>query len=296
MPSLLANNIEIAYETFGDPAARPLVLIKGLASPMVYWPAAFCRMLADAGHFVIRFDNRDCGQSARMSGLGIPDLNDVRAALRDGRPATVPYTLSDMAVDTVGLLEGLGLAGAAVCGLSMGGMIAQLMAIEQPSRVTGLISMMSTISERHLPRTLPEARRAMMAPPPTTRMAYQQHMVEVGRAFCADPTFFDPELRHELAGQAFDHGLYAEGYFRQMAAVLIAGERRTQLAGVHIPALVIHGSEDTVLPPEHGRATAAAIPGAVLQIVQGLGHGLEYPTLWPALVSSIARLTRAAPG
>ncbi len=293
MPTVTANRITIAYETYGDPAGRPLVLIMGLASPMVFWPGTFCRMLADAGHYVIRFDNRDCGRSARMEALGVPDLTRIRAELRDGRPVAAPYTLADMAADTVGLLDGLGLAAAHVCGLSLGGMIAQQMAIDHPRRVARLISLMSTTGERDLPPTLPDARRAMLTPPPLTREAYQQHMVAVGRAFCADATLYDPELRRRLAGQAFDDGLYPEGFFRQMAALMTAGGRRAALASVRIPTLVIHGSEDTVLPPEHGHATAEAIPGACLQMVPGLGHGLEYPTLWPALVDAIARHTRA---
>jgi pimeloyl-ACP methyl ester carboxylesterase len=288
------SGIDLCYETFGDPSARPLILIIGLATQMIAWPETFCRMLADAGHFVVRFDNRDNGLSSKMEKLGVPDLERLMADAAMGRPVQPPYALSDMAADTVGLMDGLGLESAHICGMSMGGMIGQVMALEYPKRVRSLISMMATTSERDLPSSTPEAQKAMMGTPPTDRASYRTYMGKLGRAFAGGSEKYDEGMQREIAGRAWDRGLYPMGFVRQMSAIIAAEGRRDRLKKVKAPTLVIHGECDTVVPPEHGRDTAEAIPGARLLMMPDLGHGPFYPDLWGDMVEAIADLTTRA--
>ena len=289
-----ANGIQIEYETLGEPGSRPLVMIMGLSTQMVAWPDRFCNMLARAGHFVIRFDNRDVGLSTKMEALGVPDL--YRMMGKDGSGATAPpYTLSDMAADTIGLMDALGLDQAHICGLSMGGMIAQLMAIDMPERVASLISFESTTGEPDLPGSTPEALEAMMSKPPVRREAYIDYQVEVYRAFSGGSASYDENVQRGLSALGYDRMFYPNGFARQMAAILCAGGRRQALCKVSLPALVIHGDSDTVVPPAHGKDTADAIAGAKLKIVGGLGHGMAYPSLWEEIVEAITEHTAATP-
>jgi pimeloyl-ACP methyl ester carboxylesterase len=285
------HGVELCYDAFGDSQDRALVLIIGLATQMIFWPDTFCRMLAEAGHYVIRFDNRDNGRSAKMEHLGIPDLEKLMSNARKGRDLHVPYTLSDMAEDTIGLMDALQVERAHVCGMSMGGMIGQIMALEHPDRLSGLISMLSTTGENDLPESTPAAREAMMSSPPNTRAEYQTYIANICRAFADGSPFYDEPLQRELAGQAFDRGLYPEGFFRQMAAIIAAEGRRQALRKVRAPALVIHGDCDTVIPLAHGEDTARAIPGARLRVIPGLGHGPAFPELWGGIVDSIEKFT-----
>ncbi len=287
------HGVALCYDTFGDSGGRPLVLIIGLATQMIFWPDTFCRMLAEAGHYVIRFDNRDNGRSAKMEHLGIPDLEKLMSDVRHGRDFNVPYTLSDMAADTLGLMDALRIDRAHVCGMSMGGMIGQVMALEHPERLCGLISMLSTTSENDLPESTPAAREAMMSSPPSTRAEYQTYIANICRAFADGSTAYDEDLQRELAGRAFDRGLYPEGFFRQMAAILAAEGRRDALRQVRVPTLVIHGDCDTVIPLAHGQDTADAIPGARLRVIAGLGHGPAFPDLWDEMVGVISEFTTA---
>lgn len=285
------HGVALCYDTFGDSGGRPLVLIIGLATQMISWPESFCRMLAEAGHYVIRFDNRDNGLSAKMAQLGIPDLEKLMSNARHGRDFNVPYTLSDMAADTLGLMDALRIDRTHVCGMSMGGMIGQVMAIEHSERLSGLISMLSTTSENDLPESTPAAREAMMSSPPSTRAEYQKYIADMCRAFADGSPYYDEPLQRELAGRAFDRGLYPEGFFRQMAAILAAEGRRDALRQVRVPTLVIHGDCDTVIPLAHGEDTARAIPGARLRVIAGLGHGPAFPELWGEIVDSIEKFT-----
>jgi pimeloyl-ACP methyl ester carboxylesterase len=294
MPTQVINGIDIAYDTFGPSNGRPLILIMGLATSMIAWPERFCSMLADAGHFVVRFDNRDVGWSGKLASAGEPDLQALMQDAAAGRPMQVPYTLSDMAADTVGLMDYMGLQQAHICGVSMGGMIGQVIAIEHPGRVASLISMMSTTGEPGLPPSSPEVMQAMMQMPPGTRDAYQAYAVEMMRIFSNDSDQYDADLQRELAGLAFDRGLYPAGFFRQMAAMLASGSRRSQLSGVRVPTLVIHGDHDAVIPLPHGQDTAEAIPDARLIVVPGMGHALAFPKLWPQIVSAVSAHTSAA--
>jgi len=289
-----SNGIEICYDTFGDKKARPLILIMGLATQMVAWPEQFCRMLAAAGHFVVRFDNRDVGLSTRMERLYVPDVESLMAETAAGRQVWVPYTLLNMADDAIGLMDALKMDQAHVCGLSMGGMIAQVMALEYPGRLLSLTSIMSTTGEPDLPPSTPEAREALLSSPPAKRAGYINHMAAIYRTFAGGSEFYDETLQRELSGKAFDRGIYAPGFLRQFAAILGAGGRRHRLDQLKIPTLVIHGDCDPVVPLEHGQDTAAIIPGARLEVIPGLGHGTAFPGLWERMAAAIADHTAAA--
>jgi pimeloyl-ACP methyl ester carboxylesterase len=294
VPEAKVNDITIAYETIGSEKDRPLLLIAGLTSQMVTWPDAFCSRLADAGHFVIRFDNRDCGLSSKIESGGVPDVQALMADAQAGKPVEAPYSLSDMAADAVGLLDKLGLDRVHVCGLSMGGMIAQLMAVEYPDRVTSLISMMSTTGKPGLPGPTAEAMQAMLSMPPLERSAYVRYLTGVYRAFAGGSEAFDEALSDTIAEQSYDRSFYLMGFTRQMAAIIASGNREEKLAQVAVPTLVIHGTSDPLVPIDHGRATADAIPGAELVLIEQLGHGLTFPALWDEIISAIASHTRSA--
>ncbi len=296
MTHTTANGIDIEYDTFGDRNRSPLLLIMGLSSQMVAWPESFCRKLARSGHWVLRFDNRDVGLSSKIEGVGLPDLMAAMAAHLQGQPVAAPYTLSDMAADAVRLMDALKLENAHVCGLSMGGMIAQVMALEYPQRVTSLISMESSTGDPTLPSADPQAMEAMLSPPPQDRAGYIQHAVEVFRAFSGGSDKFDETLEKELSANSYDRSFYPAGFVRQLAAILASGDRTESLASVTAPTLVIHGANDPLVPLAHGRATARAIPGAKLLVIEGLGHGIAYPTLWDEIVDAITQHTSAASG
>lgn len=288
------NGIEIEYETFGNKTGRPLLLIMGIGVQMIGWPDSFCRKLADSGHWVIRFDNRDVGLSTKIEGKGVPNFLVAQSAYNEDRPIDAPYTLSDMAADGIGLLDALGVTSAHINGLSLGGMIAQTMAIEFPDRLLSLISMESSTSEKDLPPPTSGALRALLTPPPAEREAYIGHMGQAFRAFSSDSPYYDETMEKEISALTHDRCFYPPGFVRQYVARLASGDRKKALASVQVPTLVIHGTHDALLPPEHGRATAAAIPGAKLQLIDGLGHGLSFPLLWDILVKAISEHTATA--
>jgi pimeloyl-ACP methyl ester carboxylesterase len=292
MEQLIDKNITLFYDTFGNPTGRPLLLIMGIGSQMIAWPDPFCRELAEKGHWVIRFDNRDVGLSTKIDWAEMPSFKAAEAAYNEDRPVIAPYTLSDMARDGIGLLKALNVDQAHICGLSLGGMIAQTMAIEYPDRVKSLISMQSSPSDKTLPPPAPEALDFLMTVPPSEREAYGRHMGQAFRAFSGGSPFYDEAMEIEIAEQSFDRCFYPPGFGRQYLARLASGSRKTALGSVKAPSLVIHGSHDTLLPPEHGRATAEALPGARWLLVEGLGHGLSYPKLWPLLIEAITEHTQ----
>ena len=294
MPKARANGIDIEYETFGKPGNRPIILIMGLGSQLVSWPVEFCEKLADTGHFVVRFDNRDVGLSSKFDDAGIPNIWEALAAIQAGKQFKAPYRLSDMAADTVGLEDSLSIPKAHICGLSMGGMIAQTIAIEHQNRVISLISMESTTGEPGLPLAKPGVREAMVKPPPLEREGYIRHMVEVFRLFAGGSEKFDEENQRETSQLSYDRSVDPGGFARQFTAILISGSRKKALASVTVPSLVIHGTSDALLTWEHGKATADAIAGAKFLMVEGLGHGISYPGLWDEIVEAITAHTRAA--
>lgn len=294
MPKARVNGIDIEYEQFGNPVDSPLVLIMGVGSQMVLWPGEFCEKLAAAGHRVIRFDNRDVGLSTQLDDAGMPNIFEVLAARQEGKQIDVPYLLSDMAADTVGLMDALNIEKAHICGLSMGGMIAQTIAIEHPHRVISLISMESTTGELDLPHSTPEAAEVLLKMPPAEREAYIQHMLTVFRAFAGGSEHYDEKTQREMSASAYDRSINPAGFARQFAAIIASGGRRRALASVTVPTLVIHGANDTLFAREHGQDTADAIEGARFLLVKGLGHGTAYPGLWDEIVEAITGHTRAA--
>ncbi|HMK66478.1 MAG TPA: alpha/beta hydrolase [Thermodesulfobacteriota bacterium] len=292
MEKSIDNNITLFYDTFGSPGGRPLLLIMGIGSQMIAWPEAFCRALAENGHWVIRFDNRDVGLSTKIDWMKMPSFKAAEEAYNEGRPVKAPYNLADMGRDGIGLLNELNIAQAHVCGLSLGGMIAQTMAIEFPARFKSLISMQSSPSDKTLPPPTAEALNFLMTIPPLEREAYCRHMGRAFKAFSGGSPFYDEAMEIEIAQQSYDRCFYPPGFGRQYLARLASGSRKFALHSVRTPSLVIHGDSDTLLPPEHGLATAEAIPDSRWLLVEGLGHGLSYPKLWPILIKAITDHTK----
>jgi pimeloyl-ACP methyl ester carboxylesterase len=283
------NGIEVVYDTFGEPDAPPALLIMGLGGQMIGWRDAFCAQLAAHGLWVIRFDNRDAGLSTRFEGAETPSLRAlVWAALR-GKPIDVPYTLSDMADDAVGLLDWLAIDAAHVVGISLGGMIAQTTALEHPERVRTLTSMLST-SDPRFPPPKPRA-RILLKGAPRDQAGFVEHSLRVHHTFRGSRFPLDEAHVRDGAARAYERCAVPSGSGRQIAAVLASGSRKDRLASVTAPALVIHGAEDSVLPVAQGIATARAIPGSALMVIHGLGHELP-PAVWTEVIEAIAWHTR----
>lgn len=287
MPAVDANGIRIEYETFGEPLQPALLLIAGCGAQMLFWDLTLCRMLAAAGFFVIRFDNRDVGLSTKFDAAGTPDFP---AAMRDvmaGKPITSAYTLEDMADDAVGLLQALGIGKAHICGASMGGMIAQVLACRHPQRVLSLTSIMSCTGNPELPQGRPEALAAVIAPAPQARAAYIEHMLNVWRKIWSPGFPFETQRARTFVAQSYDRAYCPQGMARQNMAVLRNGDRRAALSALRVPSLVIHGSADPLIPLAGGRDTAQSIAGAKLLLIDGMGHDLPEAT-WPDIVAAIA--------
>ena len=286
------NGIELAWDSFGDPAATPLLLVMGLGAQMVAWDDAFCARLAEAGrHRVIRFDNRDIGHSSYLTELGVPDIQLLMHQAMAGRPLQVPYTLRDMAGDCVGLLDALGIARAHVVGASMGGALGQELCIHHAHRMLSFTSIMSSTGNPALPPPTPEAMAVLFAPSPTTFEAYLPHYANVWRVLRSTADFPLDEARDtERAQLVFLRGLNPPGVARQFAAILASGNRKPALHDVQVPTLVIHGEADPLVPVACGVDVADAIPGAKLLRIAGMGHALPIP-MWPQIVDAIAAHT-----
>lgn len=288
-----ANGIDICYEIFGDAAAEPMLLIMGLGAQMVLWDDEFCRQLAARGFRVIRFDNRDIGKSSHLSGgkrLTPFELIKLRFLKI---PVAAPYRLIDMAKDTVGLMDVLGIKSAHVVGLSMGGMIAQEIAISFPHRMRSLTSIMSTTGNPRIPPPTREAAAMLMAPPPTTRDEYFARFCKTWKVLRVGSFPEDEALDPARAARTFERGLNPAGVGRQLRAVLASGSRKERLHHVKIPTLVIHGTVDPLVRPEGGKDTAASIPGAKLLMIEGMGHALPIP-MWPQVIDSIDKHAHGA--
>jgi pimeloyl-ACP methyl ester carboxylesterase len=267
----ITPGLELCYQTFGSPDGEPLVLVMGLGGPMNWWDADLCKMLAEAGFFVVRYDNRDTGRSTRLKGR-VTRQQLVRSFLgRGGRP---PYTLSDMAGDAFGLMDHLGWESAHVAGVSMGGMIAQTMAIEQPRRVRSLTSIMSTLGKRTVGWQHPSLFPMLIAPRKAGREAYVVSSAKMWEVI-GSPGYpkGEDEIR-ERAEETWDRGVSAAGVMRQMLAILNQPNRSRALAALRIPAAVVHGTSDKMVHVSGGRATARAIPGAELFVIEGMGHDM----------------------
>jgi len=267
----VSAGVELCYQTYGDPDDDPLLLVMGLGGPMTWWDARLCTLLAQQGFYVIRFDNRDTGRSSRGTGR-ITRPMIIQAGL--GRRVKAPYSLSDLAEDAFGLLDHLEISSAHLAGVSMGGMIAQTMAISRPDRVRSLVSIMSTTGRRTVGWQDPRLVPVMLAPRGNDRESYIAASRKVGQIL-GSPGF--PETAESARARAevtYDRGLNPAGVMRQMLAVLTQPNRGRALHALRMPAAVIHGMEDRLVHPSGGRATAQAIPGAQLLLIPGMGHDL----------------------
>ena len=290
MPGAICNGIEIAYEEIGPSDGRPLLLVMGLGASLVFWDDDFCALLAAGGHRVVRFDNRDVGRSTKLDALGMPNVMQAMTAMMMRQPVTAPYNLSDMALDTVGLMDVLGMERAHVVGASMGGMIAQTLAIEHPKRLLSMTSIMSSTGDPTLPMAKPEAMAVLLSPPPSERPAYIEHAVKAWRTIGSPGFPFDEVSVRAHVSAHFDRGYHPPGVARQLVGVLASGDRTAKLRSVTTPSLVIHGVADPLVPVEAGKATAAAIPGAALSLIEGMGHNLPRGA-WPTMIDAIIALT-----
>lgn len=289
----LANGIELEYDTFGDPTDPPLVLVMGLGAQMILWEEDFCAALAAAGFHVVRFDNRDVGLSTQLDALGLPNVFEAMQAAFAGKPVSAPYTLDDMADDTVALMDVLGIARAHVVGASMGGMIAQTIAIRHPERLFSMTSIMSTTGDVTLPPATPEAMRVLLTPPPPDREGNIARALEAWKVIGSPKFPLDEERMRTIFERAFDRGYHPAGVARQMTAIMASGDRTAKLGAVRVPSLVIHGDADPLVRIEGGRATAAAIPGAELVVIEGMGHDLPRG-VWAEIIDAVGELAERA--
>jgi pimeloyl-ACP methyl ester carboxylesterase len=288
-----ANGIEIVYDTCGDSGAPPLLLIMGLGGQLVAWDETLCRQLAAAGHWVIRFDNRDVGLSSHFDQAGTPNLVEMMSRMAQGKSLEAPYLLTDMAADAVGLLDALHVPKAHILGVSMGGMIAQTMAIHYPARVRTLTSVMS-LADPAQPLPTPEALKTLFNRPPATRKAYLDYQIEVWRVLGSPGFPLDEDVVRRRAALAYDRGLNPPGFARQLAAIWASGSRKAALKQVKIPLLVIHGKADPLVPVAGGMETAECIPGSKLVLIEGMGHELPVE-IWPQLVNAVTEHTHSHP-
>jgi pimeloyl-ACP methyl ester carboxylesterase len=281
----VSPEVELCYQTFGDPSGDPLLLVMGLGGPMTWWDPLLCEELASRGFHVVRYDNRDTGRSTHGTGR-VHRTALLRAfAGRGGRP---PYTLTDMAEDAVGLLDHLGIDRAHVAGVSMGGMIAQTLAVEHPDRVASLISIMSTSGRRTVGWQHPKLMPMLVAPKGPGREAYARASARSWQLIGSPAYPQDVEEVRERAYETYDRGWSADGVMRQMLAILHQPDRTHRLRSLRMPALVVHGLADHMVHVSGGRATAAAIPGSELVLVPGMGHDLPRP-LYAEIADAIRR-------
>jgi pimeloyl-ACP methyl ester carboxylesterase len=286
----VSPGIELCYQTYGDPAAEPIILVMGLASPMTWWDPELCSMLARRGYYVITFDNRDVGRSTKVRGRVTRQML-LRAFA--GVRVRVPYSLGDMGRDAFALLDHLGIDRAHVVGASMGGMIAQTMAIEEPARVRSLTSIMSTTGKRSVGWQHPKLFPALLRPLQPGVEAYADNSVAMWRMIGSPGYPRSEERTRALAHETYARGLSASGSLRQMMAILTQPNRAPRLHAVRVPTLVVHGLDDQMVHVSGGRATAAAIPGAELLLIDGMGHDLP-AQLFETLVDAIDRTASRA--
>jgi pimeloyl-ACP methyl ester carboxylesterase len=292
MPSALVQpDITLEYDTFGSPDDPAVLLVMGFTAQMTAWQDGFCKLIADGGRFVIRFDNRDCGLSTKLDGVTVDMAAAMQAAIGKEPPPPTPYSLSDMAADAIGLLDHLGIERAHMVGASMGGMIVQTIAIEHPTRTASLVSIMSSIGDLDYGKPAPEAMQVLLTPPPTDREGY---IAASERALVfQSKKYGDAAAGRERAAAAYDRSFYPEGAPRQLAAIYASGDRTAKLTELDVPTLVIHGRDDTLISPTGGLRTAELIPGANLLLIGDMGHDMPEP-LWPVIVDAILSHTAHA--
>jgi pimeloyl-ACP methyl ester carboxylesterase len=283
-----SRQIELEYDHFGNPTDPALLLIMGFTAQMVAWDEEFCTQLADRGHFVIRFDNRDCGLSTKLHGVPSNSNAVIMAAMMETEMPPVPYTLSDMAADAMKVLDHLNIERAHIMGASMGGMIAQTVAIEHPHRVKTLISIMSQPGELTVGQPTQEAMELIVTPAPSDRDEYiafaPKWQLWQSKKYRSD------EVSRRNAIRDFDRSNYPEGGPRQMAAIYASGSRAEGLQKLEMPTLVIHGTDDQLITPSGGERTAELIPNSTLLMVDDMGHDMPQP-LWPLYLDAITKHT-----
>lgn len=286
----VSPGIELCYQTFGDPTDEPLLLVMGLGGPMTWWDSKLCSQLADQGFFVVRYDNRDTGKSTKVRArVTRPMLVKAFAGAR----VAAPYSINDLAADAFGLMDHLGWKSAHVTGVSMGGMIAQTMAIAAPERVRSLTSIMSTIGKRTVGWQHPKLLPILLAPTAPGRTAYTQAAARTWKIIGSPAFPTDRESLKSRAGETFDRGFNASGVMRQMLAVLTQDNRQKALGGLRMPTCVVHGDSDPLVHVTGGRATARAIPGAEFVLIKGMAHDLP-EQLWPTFSDAIRRTANRA--
>jgi pimeloyl-ACP methyl ester carboxylesterase len=286
----VGGGVTLCYEAFGDPDDAPVLLIMGLATQMIAWHEEFCEQLAERGFYVVRFDNRDIGRSTHFD-FRPPTIGQMMRR----RVGPDQYSLSDMAADSAGLLRELGISPAHIAGASMGGMIGQVLAAEHPDRVRSLTSIMSTTGSRWHGQPALSVYRYLLRPPPRDRDGYIERTAAVFGLVGSTGFDRDEQYIRERAGRAFDRGYDVRAGGRQLGAIIASGDRSRMLGKIKAPTLVIHGSVDKMIRPSGGRATAKAIPGARLTMIDGMGHDLPRG-VWPLLLDAISEHARAADG
>jgi len=286
----LSSGIELEYQVTGDPGDPALLVVTGYTTQLISWPADYISMLAAQGFFVVQFDNRDVGLSTKLDGRRVDPMKVLAAVLNDEPLPDVPYTLSDMAADGIGLLDHLGIERAHIIGNSMGGMIVQTMAIEYPHRVITVTSVMSSPGDPRVGAPTREARAALLAPPATDREEYIEQ--SLAAEVWASKRYWDPDAQRALAAATYDRCFYPEGASRQLAAIYASGDRSVALADSAVPMLVIHGRDDTLITPDGGERTASLVPGARLLLLSDMGHDTPRP-LWPVFAEAIGGHARS---
>ncbi len=280
MSKAKSNGIEIEYETFGKPSSPALLLVAGLGVQLITWNSDFCREIADSGYYVIRFDNRDIGLSTKYSGMSMQDVMKKMFALFVGKEESVPYSIDDMADDTAGLLDFLNISKAHICGMSMGGFIAQTFAIKYPNRVLSLISIYSHTGKNGAFKPTKEAFEAMIAPAPAERNGYIEHMIKFFQLVYGSGLPFDEDFHRNMAAKSYDRSFSPDGIARQYLAILTQKDRTLALSQLKVPSLIIHGDDDILVPLTGGEATAEAIPDSKLKIIKGMGHAMPNYNRW----------------
>jgi pimeloyl-ACP methyl ester carboxylesterase len=288
-----ANNIHINYDSFGDKSHPAIVLIMGLATQMIYWEEQFCKLLASQGYWVIRFDNRDNGKSTWMGALPVPSSVALLANVVFKRPLGAAYLLTDMMKDTLGLLDALELESAHIVGASMGGMIAQELAIHHPQRVKTLTSIMSTTGNKRLPKPSTAFSFKMLKPPPKNVDKAITYGMHVWSLIQGNYYPFDEQKVLGLIKRALERGFNPAGNTRQLAAILDSPDRTTALKSLTVPSLILHGEDDPLVPVACGIATANAIPNAKIKTYPGMGHTLP-SQLYDDITAQIFEHTKAS--
>jgi len=287
-----ANGLHINYDSFGDPADPAIILIMGLGTQMIHWSDQFCQLLASNKLWVIRFDNRDIGKSTWLKDYPVPNVWDFIGNSLFNKKVDAPYLLNDMADDTLGLMDALNVHKAHIVGASMGGMIAQCIALKSPVRVISLTSIMSTTGNRSLPKPKTRISAKLLKPLAKDIDQYVLQGLDVWQMLHGEHFPFDPEVVEKVIRESWQRGFNPAGVARQLAAIMDSPDRTQGLQKLDIPSLIIHGDIDPLVPVECGIATASAIPGSTLKILKGMGHTLPV-LLWQQIIADIVRVSKA---